>query len=67
VEVEKEVFMVVDKIFPELVELLKRKKPELIPLYERRHEYTGKPYPLHMRLHNAYEILKTYIALKGDC
>jgi len=63
----EEIFEKVDRIYPELIELLKKKKPELTPLYEQRYEYTRKPYALTMRLHNAYEILKTYIALKGDC
>jgi hypothetical protein len=63
----EEIFGKVDKIFPELIELLRRKKPELIPLYEGKYECTKEMYPINVRLHNAYEILRTYIALKGDC
>ena len=59
-----EIFEEVDRVFPELIELLKRKNPELVALYKQRYEYTQNAYPQVMRLHNAYQILRTYQILK---
>jgi hypothetical protein len=61
---EEEIFATVDKIYPEFIQLLRQKNPELETLYVMRYSYTDKKYPPTMRLHNAYEILRAYIALK---
>jgi hypothetical protein len=62
---EEEIFETVVRIFPELKEMLQQKNPELEPLYTQRFYYaTDKRYPPTMRIHNAYEILRTYIQLK---
>jgi hypothetical protein len=55
----------VEEVFPELIKILEEKHPELVPLYRARYEYvTDEHYSSIMRLHNAYEILKTYSILK---
>jgi hypothetical protein len=59
----EEIFRTVNEIFPKLLELLEKEKPELVPLYRQRYEYTGEQYPLAMRLHNAYQILRAYVAI----
>jgi len=64
IEGTEEIFKTVDEIFPELVELLKQKRPELVKLYEQRYEYTKGLYNLTTRLHNAYQILRAYVTLK---
>jgi hypothetical protein len=59
----EEIFATVSEIFPKLLEMLKKRNPELVTLYTQRYEYTGEQYPLAMRLHNAYQILRAYLAL----
>jgi hypothetical protein len=59
----EEIFNTVNKIFPELLNLLKKRNPELVTLYMQRYEYTGEQYPPAMRLHNAYQILRAYVAI----
>jgi hypothetical protein len=44
----------------ELRELLRRKRPELLPLYEARFEYLSENYSREMRLYNAYQILRAW-------
>jgi hypothetical protein len=58
------IFNRVNEVYWELIELLRQKHPEYIPLYQARFEYTDPKYPLAMRLHNAYEILRTWHQLK---
>jgi hypothetical protein len=60
----EEIFQTVDEIFPELVDMLKRKHPELVRLYEQRYEYVKGPYSPAVRLHNAQQILRAYLVLK---
>ena len=55
----------IDRVFRELVEILRKENPELIPLYMQRFEYATDPnIPPLMRWHNQMEILKTYMRLK---
>ncbi|MEM4301527.1 MAG: hypothetical protein QXQ70_03045 [Candidatus Caldarchaeum sp.] len=54
----------VKEVFPRLIEVLKRRHPELVELYNRRYEYATGPYPEEMKLHNAYQILRTYQQLE---
>jgi len=62
-----EVFGAVKEVFPEVKKYLEEKHPELVPLYEQRYNYAiDEHYPPAMRLHNAYEILKTYMIIKGE-
>ena len=56
----------VERIYPELMEMLRRRHPEYIPLYMMRYEYVVKPYPPAMRMHNAIQILETYTLLKKE-
>jgi hypothetical protein len=62
---DEEIFAAVKRYFPELMELIRQKEPELEQLYTMRFHYAmdGR-YPPLMRLHCAYEILRAYIALK---
>jgi hypothetical protein len=60
----EEIFEAVDKIFPQLIQLLRQKHPELVKLYQQRYEYTKPQYSLETRLHNAYQILRTYQNLR---
>ena len=59
----EEIFQTVNKIFPELMQMLQQKHPELTTLYTQRYHYCDEKYPLAMRLHNAYQILRTYCQL----
>jgi len=62
-----EIFNTVKEVFPEVIKYLEEKHPELVPLYEQRYNYViDEHYPPVMRLHNAYEILKTYMIIKGE-
>jgi hypothetical protein len=66
-ELKNEVEQVIreaEKRYWELIELLREKHPELIPLYNARFEYLSANYPIEMRLHNAYQILRTWHQLK---
>jgi len=61
-----EIFGAVKEVFPEVKKYLEEKHPELVPLYEQRYNYAmDEHYPPTMRLHNAYEILKTYMIIRG--
>jgi hypothetical protein len=62
---KEEIFKTCEKIKDEFFRLLSEKHPELIILYQMRYEYINEKYPDVMRIHNAYEILKTYLLLKG--
>jgi hypothetical protein len=53
-----------EKRYWELIEILKVKHPELVPLYNARFEYLDPHYPIAMRLHNAYQILRIWHQLK---
>jgi hypothetical protein len=64
IEGTEEIFETVDRLFPELLELLRQKHPELTTLYQQRYKYTQNVYPIVMRLHNAYQILRAYVTLK---
>jgi hypothetical protein len=60
----KIIFDKVNEVYWELIDLLRQKQPELIPLYQAYFEYTDPKYPLDMRLFNAYRILRTWHQLK---
>jgi len=66
IDVVEEVVMKASEVYFELMELLRQRHPELIPLYSMRFEYTDKRYPPAMRLHNAYEILRAWNILKSQ-
>jgi len=66
IDVVEEVVNRATSVYFELIELLKEKHPELLPLYNMRFEYTDKRYPPLMRLHNAYEIIRTLNILKSQ-
>jgi hypothetical protein len=60
----EEIFQTVNEIYPKLQQMLKQKHPELTTLYSQRFYYAmDEKYPLAMRLHNAYQILRTYCQL----
>jgi hypothetical protein len=62
---EETIFETVREIFPELLQYLQSNHPELVILYQQRYEYAiDEHYPPAMRMHNAYEILKTYMIIK---
>jgi hypothetical protein len=64
---DEEIFATVKRIYPELMELIRQKEPELEQLYTMRFRYAmDDRYPPLMRLHNAYEIMRTYLALKSS-
>jgi hypothetical protein len=65
-EIENKIFETCEEIQTEFFELLSKKHPELIPMYQMRYQYIDKMYPPAMRIHNAYEILKTYLLLKQE-
>jgi hypothetical protein len=65
IDVVEEVVNRATSVYFELIEMLREKHPELIPLYNMRFEYTDKRYPPAMRLHNAYEIIRTWNILKS--
>lgn len=53
------------EVYRELMEMLRKRHPELIPLYENRYIYATSPEtPPIMREHNAIEIYKAYLSLK---
>jgi len=54
----------IKSIKDEFFELLNKYHPEYKTLYEKRFEYALGQYPDAMRIHNCYEILRTYVALK---
>ena len=60
----KNIFDKVNEVYCELIDLLRQRHPELVPLYHARYEYTDPKYPPMMRLHNAYEIIRTWHQLK---
>ena len=62
---DDDIFVTVEKCWPELMRLLEEKYPELVP-YRQRFEYATGPYPPAMRLHNAYEILRTFLAIRRN-
>jgi len=65
--VSDEIFNTVKEVFPKVIKYLEEKHPELVPLYQQRYNYAiDEHYPFMMRLHNAYEILKTYMIIKGE-
>ena len=59
--------MKIEEIFPELIEMLKAKYPELVQLYMQRYIYATDPNisPV-MRWHNKVQIYKTYLMLKNS-
>jgi hypothetical protein len=64
---DEEIFAAVKRYYPELMELIRQKEPELEQLYTMRFHYAmDDRYPPLMRLHNANEILRTYLALKSS-
>jgi hypothetical protein len=56
----EEIIREAERRYWELIEALKREKPEYLPLYHARYEYLSPNYPIEMRLHNAYEILRAW-------
>ena len=64
IDVVDEVVKKASEVYFELMELLRQRHPELVPLYNARFEYLDPHYPPAMRLHNAYEIIRTWHQLK---
>ena len=61
---EIEIFKTVASIYPKLQQILQQKHPELLPLYLIKFNYVlDDRYPLLVRLHNAYQILRAYCQL----
>jgi len=66
-EAFNEILKEVKEVYPEVIKYLKEKHPELVILYEQRYNYAiDEHYPPVMRLHNAYEILKTYMVIRWE-
>ena len=63
-EIPTQIIKEAEEKYWELRELLKKKHPELLPLYDARFEYLDPRYPPAMRLHNAYQILRAWNQLK---
>jgi hypothetical protein len=66
IDVVEEVVKKASEVYFELIDMLREKHLELLPLYNMRFEYTDKRYPPAMRLHNAYEIIRTWNILKNQ-
>jgi hypothetical protein len=65
-EIEKEIVEACRKIKPEFFKLLQRKHPELIWTFKKRYMYIDEEFSPIIRIHNAFEILRAYILLKGN-